>query len=166
MIENNEIITDENELTEILNEHYVNIVENSSGKKPHNVVEDYLKEHKKTINCPLDKIKIIKKEFQSHPSIVAVKSHVKTFEMFSFREVTPEEVKIILKKINTKKSTGEDKIPPKLINCAADIIFGPLSKVINQSLNKYFFPNRAKRGLIAPIDKGGVLRIKLVTLDQ
>ena len=42
------------------------------------------------------------------------------------------------------------------MQCAANIIFGPLTKVTNQVMNKYLFPNKEKKGLVTPIDKGGI----------
>ena len=34
LVKNETLVTDDKELTEIFNDHYVNIVEKSSGKKP------------------------------------------------------------------------------------------------------------------------------------
>ena len=36
--QNNSIITDEKELTTIFNDHYINIVEKSSGIKPNSII--------------------------------------------------------------------------------------------------------------------------------
>ena len=40
LVKNNTVVTDDKELTEILNYHYVNIVEKSSGKKPVNLAKN------------------------------------------------------------------------------------------------------------------------------
>ena len=40
LVHNNAIVTDEQELTEIFNDHYINLVEKSSGKKPTSLAKD------------------------------------------------------------------------------------------------------------------------------
>ena len=40
LVKNNAVTTNDQELTEIFNDHYVNIVEKSSGKKPVNLAND------------------------------------------------------------------------------------------------------------------------------
>ena len=46
---------------------------------------------------------------------------------FSFEATNPVEVQKHLKNINTKKITGFDKIPPKLVKLSAEILSIPLS---------------------------------------
>ena len=46
-----------------------------------------------------------------------------------------------LKNIDTKKATGFDKIPPKLVKLSAEILSTPLSIAINNSLKYGVFPN-------------------------
>ena len=58
-----------------------------------------------------------------------------------------------LKSIDQKKSTGIDKIPPKLVQMSADILSTPLSNAINNSISKGKFPDDAKVESVSPLDK-------------
>ncbi|XP_057297642.1 uncharacterized protein LOC130628675 [Hydractinia symbiolongicarpus] len=97
IIQNDNLITDENEVATTLNSHFINIVENSSGD---------------------------------------------------------EEIKKVFKEINTKASAGEDKIPPKLAKLASEHLILPLKNALNSSIRASFFPTKAKRAVVTPIDKG------------
>ena len=58
--------------------------------------------------------------------------------------VSSEHMKKLLKNIDLKKSTGIDKIPPKLLQLSADILSTPLSNAINNSILKGKFPDDVK----------------------
>ena len=73
---------------------------------------------------------------------------------FQFKEIDEEEITKSFKKINTKASAGEDKIPPKLAKLASKHLVTPLKNVINSSIRTQFFPTKAKRAVVTPIDKG------------
>ena len=60
--------------------------------------------------------------------------------------------------MNDKKSTGEDKIPPKLVHLAARELSVPLTKVINISIRNSTFPERAENAAVTPLDKGEPIR--------
>ena len=70
---------------------------------------------------------------------------------FSFEPTNLVEVQKRLKNINTKKATGFDKIPPKLVKLSAEILSTPLSIAINNSLKYGVFPDDAS---VIPLDKG------------
>ena len=57
------IITNETELVEVFNNHYINIVEKSSGKKSRHVAHDNDIENKRIA------IQVMNKYFENHPSI-------------------------------------------------------------------------------------------------
>ena len=77
----------------------------------------------------------IKELYANHASIIEIKKVTKNEKLFYFKEVDENEVLKLLKNINVKKSTGEDKIPPKLAKCAASHIQKFLTMIINQSDN-------------------------------
>ena len=68
LIEDGKIICDENILCEIFNEHYINIVEKSSGEKPSNIMEN-IDESKYDIA-----VDAILNSYKDHPSIIKIKS--------------------------------------------------------------------------------------------
>ena len=64
---NDELVSDEKILTEIFNEHYINIVEKSSGTKPSSLGD--------SANPSLDETKVGKiiDNYRDHPSVIAIK---------------------------------------------------------------------------------------------
>ena len=72
---------------------------------------------------------------------------------FSFEPTNTVEVQKRLKNIDTKKATGFDKIPPKLLKLPAEVLSTPLSIAIN-SLKYGVFPDDAKIASVIPLDKG------------
>ena len=63
---------------------------------------------------------------------------------FSSEPTNPVEVQKRLKNIDTKKATGFDTIPPKLVKLSAEILSTPISIAINNSLKYGVFPEDAK----------------------
>ena len=53
-----------------------------------------------------------KDTYANHPSIIEIKKVTKSKAAFSFKEVAEVEILKLLKNIDVKKSTGEDKLPP------------------------------------------------------
>ena len=64
--------------------------------------------------------------YANHPGIIEIKKVTKNEAAFSFKEVAEEETLKLLKYIDVKKSTGKDKLPPKLVKCAASYIYKSL----------------------------------------
>ena len=71
----------------------------------------------------------------------------------SARQITSNEVNLILKSLNTKKASGTDKILTKLVKLVSDFLLAPLATVINNSLASSKFPDIAKVATVIPIDK-------------
>ena len=71
-----------------------------------------------------------------------IKNHVETFQSSNcFLFTTYEqEVKKILKELNTEKATGVDMLPPKLVKLVANYLVRPLSQSTNNSIKKGCFP--------------------------
>ena len=72
---------------------------------------------------------------------------------FSLEPNSPVEVQKRLNNINTKKATGFDKIPPKLVKRSAEILSNALSIAINNSLKYGVFLDDAKITSVIPLDK-------------
>ena len=100
LIEGNKIITSERELAKTFNEHYINIVEKSSGIKPKDISQcDKNQNIHKTI-------REIVKSYENHPSILQIKQnicsssfHVK--EKFCFHFVNEIEIKKAYTKVRS-----------------------------------------------------------------
>ena len=149
IIHNDLTISNESELTKLFNDHYINIVENSSGIKP-----EALSNIKGSND--LEILNKIKHKYKDHPSIKEIKTNIIETNNFQFHEIEENEVKNLLQEINPKKSTGEDKIPPKFVKLAREHLITPVTEAINSSIRTSTFPKNAKRAAVIPLDKGGI----------
>ncbi len=148
LAENGHMITDTKNVVDIFNQYYINIVELTSGKAPTNIANE--------IPCgdfPPEIINNILLTFRNHPSVQAIKKQKHDIKSFSFKEVTEEEIYNLLLKLDHKKSTGEDNLPPKYVKAVSDLLAPPFTKVINMSIKECFFPNKAKIALVTPLFK-------------
>ena len=69
-------------------------------------------------------------------------------------EAKVEQVNKILRSINSRKATGPDKIPPKIVKMSANIIDSHLTNVINSDLKINAFSDSANVASIRPVFKG------------
>ena len=132
-------------------DHYINIVERSCGTKPTNVAkEQEIEDNKKAVE-------VICKSFANHESIKAIKENNIAKNLTAGNSHLPKvsacDVEQLLRNIDSKKSTGIDKIPPKLIKLPAKVISKPLVIAINNSFNKGMFSDNAKIECVSPLDK-------------
>ena len=155
IVRDNNIITKEEDLTDIFNKHYINIVENCTGVKP-NALNDY-----KEVNDSEILSSIISK-YKDHPSIIEInKNNVWEEEKFCLFEIDENETKKLLRNLNLNKSTGNDQIPHKLIKLAQTFLVKPLTNAINSSIRSSTFPAKAKYAAVTPLDKGGPNKTEL-----
>ena len=83
-----------------------------------------------------------------------MKSHLSSSNTLPLaRQVTSNEVNLILKSFSTKKASGADKIPTKLVKLASNFLSTLLTIAINHSLASSKFPDIAKVTTVIPIDK-------------
>ena len=90
--------------------------------------------------------------YKDHSSVIDITQTMNT-TTFSFRHTTPTEVEKIILNLNTKKATGPDKIPAKLIKLAAGPLSHHLANVFNQCVDKNEFPSEAKLAEVVPLHK-------------
>ena len=98
-------------------------------------------------------VKQIIKKFENHPSIVEIKKNINVVEKFTIKEATVSDINTLLKSVNTKKATGPDNIPPKLVKLSANVIDSHLCNIINKGPQNSSFPDAAKIALVRPIYK-------------
>ena len=110
LVNGDRIVTDDLELCEVFKDYYIDIVENISGKKPCKI------EEANSIDDDREIVRLILDKYKNHPSIVAIVQNTeRTFQTFSFNEVSTKDVWLQLKMLDGRKSTGVDQIPPKLV---------------------------------------------------
>ena len=147
LVNGHRIVTDDLELCEVFNDYYINIVENISGKKPCKIDEaNAIDDDREIVRLVLDK-------YKNHPSIVAIVQNTeRTFQTFSFNEVSTKDVWLQLKILDGRKSTGVDQIPPKIFCLASDELASRLTRAINCSIRNSVFPQNAKTAAVCPLN--------------
>ena len=138
-----DVTNNEGKVAELLNYAYINVVENTAGKKPLSVLDKDNVTFSKAINTILE-------EYKCHPSVLNTKKHSEQAKCFSFSEVTTTGVFKLIKRININKAMGEDQIPPKLIKTADNFLVEPLTDIINSSFRASTFPDLTKRASVTP----------------
>ena len=110
-----------------------------------------------------DTIKDIIEHFKNHPSIIKIRQNLSctTLGPISLPLATKEEINKILKDIDTTKSCGPDKIPPKIAKISADILDTTLVNIINDIVLNNKFSENAKNANVPPIYKKSVRSSKL-----
>ena len=152
LINDDEMVTDDKTLAKTFNEHYINIVERSSGLKPEK------KKFDNSLNTSRNILHSIIDRYKNHPSILKIKSEVssKSCSDSDFSRnilVTSDEVEKMLKSLNLKKAAGTDRLPIKLVKLASEVLSKPLCISMNNSITSFTFPDRAKVASVVPIDK-------------
>ena len=84
LIKDDKIVTDDHDLGEIFNDYHINIVENTSGKKPSRIA------NANSIGDDREIARLILDKYKDRPSILAIVQDPE--QSFSFNEVTASEV--------------------------------------------------------------------------
>ena len=141
MLNKNEtVINDSFEVTNIMNNYFVNVVENTTWKKPRELACD------ESGNISQATLIEIIDTYQDHESIKTIKSFArKGNETFEFQHATANDLVEMIKTLDKNTSIGIDDVPPKLIILASHVISGPLSDLINLTLiGESIFPSVEK----------------------
>ena len=148
---NNKIICNDHELVKVFNEHYINIIEKSSGEKPTNKTKEQSSDNDKRA------VDNICNFYKNHPGTLKIRSTITAKEYTNdntiFLSVNSDGAKQCFQKLNPRKDSGQDKIPTALIKMAAEPLSTLLSIGINNSFKYKFFPSNAKVACIKPLDK-------------
>ena len=77
--------------------------------------------------------------------IIAPLRALKTFKPFSESQILN-----IINSLSSKKATGVDLIPPKILKAAAEVLSGPISSIFNKGVSQNQFPDRIKVAQVSP----------------
>ena len=92
--------------------------------------------------------------YENHPNINSIKQHITDKnKVFSFRNVTKEEISSAIKTLNRKKATLSNDIPTKIIKQFSEIFANFLSINFNSCLESGMFPDDLKLAKVAPVFK-------------
>jgi hypothetical protein len=90
---------------------------------------------------------------KDHYSVKLIQDNVTVQDNFNFSHTSEHQVHYIIKNLNTKKSTGFDNIPPKIIKYSIDYLVPFLTSVINKCIDDCIFPSHLKFAEITSIFK-------------
>ena len=110
-----DLICNEKELVEFFNQNYLNIVENSSGKKP-STLGDCLNVFQNKLT-----VKEVISVYSNHPSIQKIKSVFNTDTKFYLPKPTASDINKITTFLDTNKATGPDGILAKIVQMSANV---------------------------------------------
>ena len=152
MIENDEIVSNEVEVSEILNSFFSNIVTNLA--LPQYICHDPVIQ---TIDDPI--IRAVTK-YMNHPSIKAIKEVCKTNYHFSFSTVGREDIIKEIVNLDISKSSQGTDIPTKILKENIDIFTDFFHPSFNECIETSVFPGCLKNANVTPIFKKGSKTLK------
>ena len=136
ILENGVLESDEGKAAEILNNYLVNMTETLGIASEHE--QEPLNDHED------DPCLTIVKRFQSHPSVLRIKSSVKSTTKFSFRKITVEEMLEQLQNLYPKKGSPQEGITAKILKTNGDLFCFPLTELFNKLVEESSFPDDMK----------------------
>ena len=136
--EEGKIINNLESVSNILNEYYVNMAQKIGPP-------DMIKHGQS--------LKEIIKPHKDKECIKTIKDHMNSCKKFEFNLVSSNLVLKKLCNLNSKKSTGYDLTPPKLIKLGASLLSSPVAYLINKCIETSEFPEQLKRAEVSPIFK-------------
>ena len=145
LLEGEEIISEDQEIAEIFNAYFANIVVNLDIEGF--VTSDY------SYDPELDYVANIIVKFKNHPSILTIKERVKIEKCFSFRPVDESVRCDKIDSLNKSKPTTYNNIPTRILVDNKDIISPFITEMYNESNRKSNFPNSLKLSDVTPAHK-------------
>ena len=134
--ENESIFTDPKEVSEIFNDHFVNVASEIGFSDAISSVDKSIQTH------------------SNHPSVIKIAQNFsKSQNSFSFHQVKSSDIMLYLKRFNPRKATGFDNIPGKLLRVAHRELSTPQAFLINTSISFNVFPDEMKWAEVSPIFK-------------
>jgi hypothetical protein len=128
LCENGQILNKQDEIADTFNNFFINVASNIGADE--NTID-----------------------LEKHPSIVEIIKNSDKSLSFSFNPVQISEIGKIIGKLNPKKATGTDCIPPKFVKMANKQLAPTLTKLINLSIQNQNFPNLLKMAVVTPVYK-------------
>ena len=128
LVENNDIITEDQEIAEKFNNYFITTVSSLAISENKSLLTDCT-----NISDPVERAV---KKFENHPSILDIKKNVSISSSFAFSEVGAAEMLIEINALNDKKSGTFMNIPVKRLKEAGDIVAKVLAEIWNDEIIK------------------------------
>ena len=137
--ENGELVSDEKQLTSIMNKFFINITKSLKLK------ED--------LDSPPVTLNDILLKFIFHLSIDKITKTYENDKKFFFQQVTEEPIQQVILSIDGSKATPVRDIPADILKVTLDIHLSLITKIINLSFENGCFPDDLKLAEVGPIFK-------------
>ena len=163
LIVNGKVIVEERDLAETFNDHYINIVEKSSGQKPCNFVSDT---HSLEDDVVINEIV---QHYSNHPSILKIREHFdnsQTVEQFQFNSVTTSEIYKLHKNIDEKRLQERIKFLLNWLKYLLRYFFNHWRMLLITIFLKEFFLTMQKLHLFPLMINNPMIKINSQMLDQ
>ena len=145
LLENNDIFEDDENVSNIFNNFFSNVVKSLDVK----------------IECDFfidefdDPVTRAIRKYDAHPSILKIKENIIEVESFSFHSIDLESVVNEIASLCTSKATPKDSIPVQIIKDNYDIFAYKIFTDFNTSINDGSFPSNQKYADVSPVYKKG-----------
>ena len=136
------VVADLKALATLMNDYFVNIAADLD-----------LKRDSENFYDTLASVYNIKKKPQYHQSILKIKKAFNVTDLFSFHEITEDEIRKEISKLDGSKATPVGDIPAEMLKPTTDVHFSLLTKIINSSIQNGCFPDELKAAEFTPIFK-------------
>ena len=136
------VVADEKALATLMNNYFVNITADLDLKRDS---ENFYDTPASVYN--------IKKKFQDHQSVLKIKKAFNVTDLFSFHEITEDEIRKEISKLDGSKATPVGDIPAEMLKSTTDVHVSLLTKIINSSIRNGCFPDELKAAEVTPIFK-------------
>ena len=133
-------------MAETLNTYFIDAVQNLDIKKFYDKEEEEAKENDLS---PEEKIDKILNQYESHPSVVMIKSKISISQRFKFEDVDMDKMYEKIKSLDPKKGSSQD-IPTDILIGSNDIVCKYISDIYNRDKNRNQFPLFLKTADVAP----------------
>ena len=143
LLQGDDLVSDPHEVANVMNRFYTTITAD---------IGEPVNENDLTLN-DVDFISMSVDRHRDHSSVKAIKSETDHHCHFDFKHITPTYVNKVISKLDTKKATGHDKLPAKLVRAGAAQLSGPLSLIVNNCFNQAKFPTECKLAEVSPLYK-------------
>ena len=136
------VAANEKALATLTNNYFVNITADLDLKR----------DTEKLYDIPA-KVNNTKKKFQDHQSILKIKKAFNVTDWFSFHEITEDEIRKEISKLDRSKATPVDDIPAEMLKSTIDVHVSLITKIINSSFPNGCFPDELKAAEVTLIFK-------------
>ena len=117
------VVADEKALSTLTNKYFVNVTADLDLKRDG---ESFYDTPASLYN--------IKKKFRGHQSILKIKKAFNVTDLFSFHEITEDEIRKEMLKLDGSEATPVDDIPAEMLKSTTDVHISLLTKIINSSI--------------------------------